>query len=83
MYTSIFNAEIDQNTNFDKFQLLYKFDGIYHGLPMPGEEITFTALHGRKSTLTTNFLATAEAYFVCYIGPNFQIYLIYAFIGCP
>jgi hypothetical protein len=22
-----------------------------------------------------------KAYFVCHIGPNFQIYLIYAFIG--
>ena len=25
----------------------------------------------------------AEAYFVCHIGPIFQISLIYAFIGCP
>ena len=36
-----------------------------------------------KSTLTPKFLGTAEAYFVCHIGPNFQISLIYAFIGCP
>ena len=41
------------------------------------------SLHGRKSAPTPKFLGTAEAYFVCQIGPNFQIYLIYAFIGCP
>ena len=29
------------------------------------------------------FLGTAAAYFVCHIGPIFQISLIYAFIGCP
>ena len=28
-------------------------------------------------------VGTAEAYFVCNIGPNFQISLVYAFIGCP
>ena len=39
-------------------------------------------LQGRKSTPTPKFLSTAEAYFVCHIGPNFQISLIYAFIGC-
>ena len=41
------------------------------------------SLHGRKSTPTPKFSGTAEAYFVCHIGPNFQIYLIYTFIGCP
>ena len=41
------------------------------------------SLHGRKFTPTPKFLGTAEAYFVCHIGPNFQISLIYAFIGCP
>ena len=41
------------------------------------------SLNGRKSTPTPKFLGTAEAYFVCHIGPNFQISLIYAFIGCP
>jgi hypothetical protein len=30
-----------------------------------------------------NFFGTAIAYFVCSIGPNFQISLIYAFIRCP
>ena len=41
------------------------------------------SLQGRKSTPTPKFLGTAKAYFVCHIGPNFQISLIYAFIGCP
>ena len=41
------------------------------------------SLHGRKLTPTPKLLGTAEAYFVCHIGPNFQISLIYAFIGCP
>ena len=41
------------------------------------------SLHGQKSTPTPKFLGTAEAYFVCHISPNFQISLIYAFIGCP
>ena len=41
------------------------------------------SLHGRKFTPTPKFLGTAKAYFVCQIGPVFQISLIYAFIGCP
>jgi hypothetical protein len=41
------------------------------------------SLHDRKSTPTPKFLGTAKAYFVCHVGPNFQISLIYAFIGCP
>ena len=41
------------------------------------------SLHSQKSNPNPKFLGTAEAYFVCHIGPNFQIYLIYAFIGCP
>ena len=40
-------------------------------------------LHGRKSNPNPKFLGTAEVYFVCHIGPIFQISLIYAFIGCP
>ena len=32
---------------------------------------------------TPKFLGMAAAYFVCHIGPIFQISLIYAFIGCP
>ena len=41
------------------------------------------SLHGRKFNPNPKFLGTAEAYFVCHIGPLFQISLIYAFIGCP
>ena len=59
----------------------YNFGYFYHGLRTPGEEITFTARP--KFTPTPRFFGTAEAYFVCHIGPNFQVSLIYAFIGCP
>ena len=41
------------------------------------------SLHSQKSTPSTKFLGTAEAYFVYHIGPKFHISLIYAFIGCP
>ena len=41
------------------------------------------SMHGRKFNPNPKFLGTAEAYFVCHIGPIFQISLIYAFIGCP
>ena len=41
------------------------------------------SLNGRKATPTPKFLGMAEAYFVCHIGPIFQVSLIYAFIGCP
>ena len=57
--------------------------GQIQGLQTPREEIAFTAQYGRKFTPTTKFLGTTEAYFVCHIGPIFQISLIYAFIGCP
>ena len=48
-----------------------------HGLRTPREE------HGRKFNPDPKFLGTAEGYFVCHIGPKFQISLMYAFIGCP
>jgi hypothetical protein len=35
------------------------------------------SLHGRKFTPTPKFLGKAEAYFVCNIGPNLQISLIW------
>ena len=41
------------------------------------------SLHGRKSIPPLKSLGSPEPYFVCYIGPNFHISLIYAFIGCP
>ena len=41
------------------------------------------SLHGRKFNPNPKFSGTAEAYFVCHIGPIFQISLSQAFIGCP
>ena len=51
-----------------------------HGLRTPGEEITFTAWPKIHSQI---FRYGQSIYFVCHIGSNFQISLVYAFIGCP
>ena len=51
----------------------------FHGLRTPKEEIAFTA----RPKIQSKFLGTTEVYFVCHIGPIFQTFLIYAFIGCP
>ena len=42
-----------------------------------------SSLQGQKSNPNHKFLGTADACFDGHIGPNFQIFLIYAFIGCP
>ena len=39
------------------------------------------SLHSQK--FNPKFLGTAEAYFVCHIGPYFHISLTYVFIVCP
>ena len=54
-----------------------------HGLQMPREEIAFTALHSLILNPNPKFSGTVKAYFVFHICQNFQISLIYAFIGCP
>ena len=41
------------------------------------------SLHDRKFNPSPKLLGTAKAYFVCHIGPNSQISLIYASIACP
>ena len=41
------------------------------------------SMHGQKFNPNPKILGAAETYFVCHIGPIFQISLIYAFIGCP
>ena len=56
-----------------------KLRSMFYGHP----ERKQPSLQGRKFTPTPKFLGTAEKYFVCHIGPIFQISLIYAFIGCP
>jgi hypothetical protein len=44
-----------------------------------------SSLHGQKFTPNPKFVGIAEAYFVCHIGSNSQISLMYdyAFIGYP
>jgi hypothetical protein len=46
-------------------------------------ERKFPSLHGQKFNPNPKFLGTVKAYFVCHISQIVQIYLIYAFIGCP
>ena len=61
-------------------ELLFPINGITdYGHP----DRKLPSLNGQKSTPNPKFLGTAKAYFVCHIGPIFQISLIYAFIGCP
>ena len=55
--------------------------GRLHGLRRPREELAFTTQPKIQSQ--SQLLGTAEAYFVCLIGPIFQVFLIYAFIECP
>ena len=42
-----------------------------------------SSLHGREFNPNPKCFGTAKAYFVCHIGPIFQISLIFALIGCP
>ena len=57
---------------FHKCEILLLFKFTDYGRPVRKSP----SLHGRKSTPTPKFLGTAEAYFVCQIGPNFQMSLI-------
>ena len=41
------------------------------------------SLHRQKYPPTPKFLGMAKAYFVCHIGPTFQISLIYPSLGVP
>ena len=52
-----------------------------HRLWTPREEIAYTAR--QKLNPNPKSSGTNEAYFVCHIGPIFQISLIYASIACP
>jgi hypothetical protein len=73
---------------------MFSVNATMHELRTPRKEIVFTArpkihshskifMYGQKFTHNPKFVCMAEAYFVCHIGPIFQISLIYAFIGCP
>ena len=71
-----------ENINIEfKVNITFWKDSLRHELRTP--ERKQPSLHGRKFNPNPNFLGMAGAYFVCHIGPIFQITLIYAFIGCP
>ena len=72
--------EIDQKgINDVTWPFLILENGYDHGLRTPGEEIAFTTRP--KIHSHSQIFRYTEAYFVCHIGPNFQISLIYAFIA--
>ena len=74
--------QVDQISCYPSWDLRFKWGiVIITDYRCPGRKSP--SLNGWKSTPTPKFLGTAKAYFVCHIGPNFQISLIYAFIGCP
>ena len=58
---------------------VYLIFGLFTDYGRPVRKLT--SLDGRKSTPTPKFLGRAEEYFVCQIGSNFHISLIYATIG--
>ena len=63
----------------DISNIFFRSGGTDYGRP----ERNQPSVHGRKFTPTPKFFGMAAAYFVCHIGPIFQVSLIYAFIGCP
>ena len=73
--------------DISKVIVLYKFCSIKYAIFITtdyGRPVRkLPSLHGRKSNPNPKFLGTAKGYFVCRIGPNFQISLLYAFTGCP
>ena len=77
------------NSNFfvSKLQLIYGKSWTKAGISLITDyrrpERKQSSLHGQKFYPNPKFLGTAEAYFVCHIGPIFQISLVYTFIGCP
>ena len=68
MYLGFFLKNTEGSRNF--YWIIWHTD---YGRPVRKSP----SLHDQKSTPTPNFLGTAEAYFVCHIGPNFQISLIF------
>ena len=71
MYHSSGNEGGSSKSLLAEFQL-QSMNGlcIVHGLGMPSEEIAFTAQPKIKSQ--SQIFRYGEAYFVCYIGPNFR-----------
>ena len=71
-------SKLAQNTNWTRVPIL-----IVETTDYGRAESKKPPVHGRKLNPNPKFLGTAEAYFVCHIGPIFQIAFVYAFIGCP
>ena len=68
--------------NIEKVKIIYQ-DSCISPTDYGGPERKLPSLQGRKFNPNPKLLGTAEAYFVCHMGPKFKISLVYAFIGCP
>ena len=68
-----------ENPTTQAFFFLFSLPPTDYGHP----ERKKPSLHSQKLNPNPKFLGTAKGYFVCCIGPNFQISLICAFTGCP
>ena len=78
--TQLFGRLFDLNEKWKKLSQLFVnflFDIVMYETDYRHLVWTSASLHGRKSTPTPKLLGMAEAYFVCHIGPNFQISLVY------
>ena len=77
-----FDMQVIQHVN--NFQFIF-FISTWSFLTRTTDAQRGNKLHckAENSLPLPKFLDTDKAYFVCHIGPIFQISLIYAFIGCP
>ena len=73
-----------QCSSFQKFTSFFEHILLQNCLvALPYQPRTTDAQRANSLYCTAKFLGTAAAYFVCHIGPIFQISLNYAFNGSP
>ena len=79
LWAVLYNSIISLTSSNKKQNKLWKHMGINTDYGRPVRKLP--SLHGRKSNPNPKFLGTTAAYFVCRIGPKFQISLIYAWVS--
>ena len=70
-----FKNQFEGESVNEKFVLFYTFLAYVWFTDYGHPEAKYHSLHSRKFNPNPKCLGTAEAYFVCHIGPNFQISL--------
>ena len=68
IYNCVYTYSRVHISSDEVFSKILKKPSTDYGRPMRKSP----SLHGQKSTPTPKFFGTAESYFVCHIGPNFQ-----------